>query len=156
MKNRHTEKHLRTYKQIFENCSCMHIRKTARQVTQFYDAMLEPVGITSTQLTLLVTIFLCQSRTQKEIGEALAMSASSLTRTLKPLLDHDLIEVEISDNKRAKQLSLTERGAQTLRLATPLWEQAQEVLVAKIGESDWQDLIEKLANVSQLPTVIAD
>lgn len=153
-----SEKFQQTYKQIFENCTCMHIRKTARAITQYYDAILAPAGISSTQLTLLVTIYLNQSRiqAQNEICGSLGVSPSSLTRTLKPLFEQDLIENDISENKKNKHLVLTERGMRTLRLAAPLWENAQEELVAKIGESDWHDLIEKLAIVTQVPATIVD
>ncbi len=144
------------YKQIIENCTCMHIRKTARAVTQYYDATLAPAGITSTQLTLLVQICLSQSAAQKDICDALGMSPSSLTRTLKPLFEQDLIENETGINKKTKHLVLTDRGQLTLKLATPLWQQAQDDLLARVGEEDWRDLIEKLAVVSPVPTVIAD
>ena len=157
-RNSNPEKFQQAYKQIFENCTCMHIRKTARIITQYYDAILAPAGISSTQLTLLVTIYLNQSRNQaqNEICGSLGVSPSSLTRTLKPLFEQDLIENSISENKKNKHLVLTDRGMRTLRLAAPLWENAQEELVAKIGDSDWHDLIEKLAMVSQVPTVITD
>jgi hypothetical protein len=54
--NSEKQNYKQIYKQIFENCTCMHIRKTARAVTQYYDATLAPAGITSTQLTLLVQV----------------------------------------------------------------------------------------------------
>lgn len=134
----------------------MHIRKTARAVTQYYDATLTPAGITSTQLTLLVQICLSQSAAQKDICDSLGMSPSSLTRSLKPLFEQDLIENETGINKKTKSLILTDRGHLTLKLATPLWQQAQDDLLARVGEEEWQDLIDKLAVVSQVPTVIFD
>lgn len=144
------------YEQILENCTCMHIRKSSRAVTQYFDTVLAPAGISSTQLTLLVTIFLSKSRSLKEIADKIGMKPSSLTRMLKPMFEQDLVENDVGDNKKAKQLTLTEHGARTLRMAAPLWENAQKELVVKIGERDWQDLIEKLAIVSQVPVVIID
>jgi DNA-binding MarR family transcriptional regulator len=143
-------------KRILENCTCMHIRRSSRAVTQYYDAVLAPSGISSSQLTLLATISLDQLQSLKQVADRIGMTPSSLTHMLKPMFEQDLVENEIGTNKKTKHLVLTDRGMRTLKLATPLWECAQEELVAKIGERDWQDLIDKLAVVSQVPTVIAD
>ncbi len=144
------------YKQILENCTCMHIRRSSRCITQYFDAVLAPAGISSTQLTLLITISHDHSQSLTKISESIGMTKSSLSHMLKPMFEQDLVETEISGNKKTKWLILTERGKLTVRLALPLWEHAQEQLVAKLGESDWQALIEKLARISQTPSVIAD
>ena len=144
------------HKKIIENCTCMHIRRSSRAVTQYYDAVLAPSGISSSQLTLLAAISLDQAQSLKQLADQIGMTPSSLTHMLKPMFEQDLVENEIGTNKKTKHLMLTDRGMRTLKLAIPLWEHAQEELVAKIGESDWQDLIEKLAVVSQVPNVIAD
>jgi DNA-binding MarR family transcriptional regulator len=154
--NKDNSVELQKHKQILENCTCMHIRRSSRAVTQYYDAVLAPAGISSTQLTLLATISLGQSQSLKQVADRIGMTPSSLTHMLKAMFEQDLVENETGSNKKTKHLVLTERGMLTLKLATPLWEHAQEDLVAKIGERDWQDLIEKIAIVSQVPTVIAD
>ncbi|MBP9092635.1 winged helix-turn-helix transcriptional regulator [bacterium] len=159
MKN--SEPDLRICRLIAAGCTCAHIRKASRLVTQYYDAVLAPAGVTSTQLTLLVTTFLSQSHSIKDIAESLGMNRTSLTRTLKPMLEQGLVEQDSGiagpiGDRRIKRIVITDHGKRILRLATPLWEHAQEQLLAKIGETDWQDLIEKLAIVSQVPTVFAD
>lgn len=154
--NKDNSDELQKYKQILENCTCMHIRRSSRAVTQYYDAVLAPAGISSTQLTLLATISLGQSQSLKQVADRIGMTPSSLTHMLKPMFEQDLVENETASNKKSKHLVLTDRGMRTLRLAAPLWEHAQEQLLAKIGESDWQDLIQKLAIVSQVPTVRID
>lgn len=156
-----SEPDLRICRLIAEGCTCAHIRKASRLVTQYYDAVLAPAGVTSTQLTLLVTTFLCKSHSIKDIAESLGMNRTSLTRTLKPMLDQGLVEQDSAidgpvGDRRIKRIVITDHGKRILRLATPLWEYAQEELVAKIGESNWQDLIEKLAIVSQVPSVNTD
>jgi DNA-binding MarR family transcriptional regulator len=147
---------LQNYKHIIENCTCMHIRRSSRAVTQYYDAVLAPAGLSSTQLTLLATISLGKSQSLKEIADRIGMTPSALTHMLKPMFEQDLVENEAGNNKKAKQLALTEKGERTLRMATPLWKSAQDELIKKIGDKDWQDLIEKLAIVSQVPAVIVD
>lgn len=159
MKN--SEPDLKICRLIAEDCTCAHIRKASRLVTQYYDAVLSPAGVTSTQLTLLVTTFLCKSHSIKDIADSLGMNRTSLTRTLKPMLDQGLVEQDSAifgavGDRRIKRIVITDHGKRILRLATPLWKQAQEEVVAKIGESNWQDLIEKLAIVSQVPTAIID
>lgn len=134
----------------------MHIRRSSRAVTQYYDAVLAPAGLSSTQLTLLATISLGKSQSLKEIADRIGMTPSALTHMLKPMFEQDLVENEAGNNKKAKQLALTEKGERTLRMAAPLWKSAQDELIKKIGDKDWQDLIEKLAIVSQVPAVIVD
>ena len=41
-----------------QNCACGNLRKTTRTITQFYDRILQPTGLRSTQCSLLLDIFL--------------------------------------------------------------------------------------------------
>ncbi len=83
---------LQNYKHIIENCTCMHSRRSSRAVTQYYDAVLAPAGLSSTQLTLLATISLGKSQSLKEIADRIGMTPSALTHMLKPMFEQDLIE----------------------------------------------------------------
>lgn len=70
----------------------MHSRRSSRAVTQYYDAVLAPAGLSSTQLTLLATISLGKSQSLKEIADRIGMTPSALTHMLKPMFEQDLIE----------------------------------------------------------------
>jgi hypothetical protein len=37
----------------FQDCNCLAIRQAARHVTQFYDQLIAPVGLRTTQFAIL-------------------------------------------------------------------------------------------------------
>src|SRR5689334_4082927 len=44
--------------EIEATCACSNVRKAARAVTQLYDDVLQPIGLRSTQFTLLIAVAL--------------------------------------------------------------------------------------------------
>ena len=43
--------------QEIANCTCLRLRRTARRVTQIYDQMLEPAGLTLAQFSLIAQLY---------------------------------------------------------------------------------------------------
>ena len=39
-----------------EDCNCMSLRKAARRISNFYDAMLSPTGLRATQYSILALL----------------------------------------------------------------------------------------------------
>lgn len=66
-------------------CVCHNLRKTSRAITQFYDDVLLPSGINSTQLALLHTISIRNSSTISQISREMCMDRITLTRSLELL-----------------------------------------------------------------------
>ncbi len=126
--------------EIAQQCLCLQVRKTARLVTQWYDAYLQPSGLRSTQLHVLVAIAMAHTVPLTRLAEVLALDRTTLARNLKPLEREALVEISPGEDKRVRLIRLTERGYQLLEQALPYWQKAQEQVRDRLGPSQWEAL----------------
>lgn len=117
-----------------ESCNCAAIRRAARHVTQFYDEILAPSGLRTTQFSILAKLSDPGPKTINALAAELVMDRTTLSRNILPLARGGFIAIEPSaDDRRAKELHVTEAGAARLRAATALWQAAQSRLESAYG-----------------------
>jgi len=118
------------------DCLCLHSRRTARLVTQFYDDALRPSGLRITQFLLLAAIQEAQPIAHKPLADILGMDRTTLTRNLA-ILDRDGLAVIAAgtDDKRESHTRLTAAGRQAVQRAMPYWQQAQQHLLDRLGSA---------------------
>jgi len=121
-------------------CACANLRRAARAVTQLYDGELRAAGLRVTQFTLLQVLAKAGPIRQGQLGEILAMDSTTLTRTLKLLVDEGWIRRAVGADRRQRYFELTPTGRRQLQQATPSWERAQERLKKSLGEAGWREL----------------
>lgn len=128
---------------IGAECLCFRSRRVARVLTRHFDVALRPLGIQATQLTLLGSIAGRgpEGQTMGRLVNMLAMDPTTLSRNLRPLETSGLVEVGRSERDRRVRLArLTAKGERLLKEALPLWREAQDRLVAALGEDAALDL----------------
>ena len=130
-----------------KSCVCFITRKAARCITQFYDEMLRPVGLRSTQLILLNSIRILGPVSIKRLAKAVVMDRSALARNLKPLDKQGLIRIEHGEDLRERVVTLTELGLEKATEAFPLWERAQVEIQKKLGREGMDTLFASLSEV---------
>src|ERR1700689_3233822 len=110
-------------------CTCGSLRKASRRISQFYDAALAPVGIKSTQFSILAEVERGSTLgplSMCELATAMVMDRSTLGHNLKPLERDDLVVLRLSvDDRRKRYVELTKRGRSVLARARRLWRQAE-------------------------------
>src|SRR5260370_7982825 len=106
-------------------CACAAIRRTDRALTQFYNEVLAPSGLFITQFTLLATITQAAPVTINRLAKILVMDRTTLARNLEVLAKQHLVRIEEGQDRRMRLVFLTQEGEQALRLAWPLWQEAQ-------------------------------
>src|ERR1700691_1545729 len=110
-------------------CTCGSLRKASRRISQFYDTALAPVGIKSTQYSILSEVdrgSLEGPVTMCELATAMVMDRSTLGHNLKPLERDDLVVLRLSDDDRRKRyVELTKKGKAILQRARRLWRLAE-------------------------------
>jgi DNA-binding MarR family transcriptional regulator len=113
-------------------CTCRRLRKVTRRVTQIYDQALAPLDLTITQFGLLAYLAAYGEVSIGELAEESMMDPTTLTRTLQPLERRKLIRIATArDDRRRRNVSLSETGRATFRDAVPLWRKAG----AQLGET---------------------
>jgi DNA-binding MarR family transcriptional regulator len=115
------------------HCSCYRLRKAARQATTLYDAALKPLGLTITQMNVLAMIGTGGARPISAIAEALGMDASTLSRTLRPLVSRGVVSIAHGADRRVRELALTASGTKLIGEAVPLWRAAQARVEKALG-----------------------
>jgi len=133
-----------------KSCVCFTTRKAARCVTQFYDDMLKPIELRSTQLILLNSIRILGPVSIKRLAKAVVMDRSALARNLKPLDKQGLIRIERGEDLRKRVVTLTELGLEKATEAFPLWERAQTEVQNKLGREGLDTLFASLSGVVSL------
>ena len=108
--------------QIRDHCLCLAAQRAARALARRFDEALRPVGLTSGQFSLLMSLNRPKAPTIGMVAETLAMDRTTLTANLKPLERRGLIEVTVDpQDRRGRRLSLTDEGMTVLAAATPIW-----------------------------------
>jgi DNA-binding MarR family transcriptional regulator len=128
-------------------CACFNFRKASRAVTQLYDEALQPSGLRSTQLVILLSAAVNPGLGISKLARELVMDASTLNRNLKPLEKRGLISVEDSKDGRRRLVTLTAKGHDAIQSAVPLWNDAQSKLVAQFGSQRFKDLLKMMGNL---------
>ena len=136
--------------EIIETCTCLQLRKASRVVTRIFDDTLRTVGLLSTQLPILVTLSITGSVSMTLLAEKLIMDRTTLGRSLKPLEKQGMIEILTGEDRRIREVALTNRGLQAVSKAIPLWERAQAHVVGALGQQLSRELQGNLSAVLSL------
>ena len=126
-------------------CAHYNLRRADRVVTQLYDEMLRPLGLKSTQFTLLAAARLKGPIAINCLAEALFIDRTTLTRNLRPLQKEGWISIAPGQDRRVREVSLTEEGREVLKQAFPLWQQAQSRVAERLGGERMEHLLGNLA-----------
>ena len=134
----------------FFDCACFNARQAARAITALYDEVMEPTGLKTTQFAILAAIRADDDMTMQKLAAGLGLDPSTMTRTLRPLLDDGLVEVlSGAQDRRVKRLALTRTGRRKLRDGVGRWRQAQAQLSERLGSEVFDRLVGDLSAVNR-------
>src|SRR5712691_742929 len=119
--------------EIAAACACFNLRKASRAVTQLYDELLRPTGLRITQFTLLTLVSGFGTVSVTRLANAAVMDYTTLVRNLKLLEREGLVRSRATQDRRVREVSLTDRGRRALAPALPLWEKAQARVAKQLG-----------------------
>ena len=135
------------FKEMLETCLCLQLRMATRLLTQFYDESLRPSGVRATQLPILVTLAVIEKATVNFLAKRLVMDRTTLGQNLKPLQLRGVVEISAGEDRRTRVVRITKSGLETVHQAIPLWDQAQAVVIKKMGQKHSTNILNDLAAV---------
>lgn len=110
-------------------CLCLHLQRAARAVARRFDAAFRPLGLTSGQFSLLMSLNRQEAPSIGSVSALLAMDRTTLTANLKPLERRGLVRVTVDEaDKRARRLTLTSPGQVLLASAVPVWQRTHAMI----------------------------
>jgi DNA-binding MarR family transcriptional regulator len=122
---------------VRDTCLCLHTQRAARALARRFDVALKPVGITSGQFSLLMSLNRPQPPNLGSVATLLAMDRTTLTANLKPLERRGLVETTADPgDRRARLLRLTAAGRAVLSEATPIWKQVHAEIEATLPDAN--------------------
>lgn len=131
-------------KKKLSSCYCKNIRKLSNNITKYYDKHLSPIGLTLNQYSLISNIEKIEPASVTQISKKADLERTTIVRNLQTLFKKGLIE-DISDKgKRDKKIILTAHGKELLKEAKPYWDDAQENIYDKLGEDNFNNLVDIL------------
>jgi DNA-binding MarR family transcriptional regulator len=143
------------------SCTCGSLRKASRRISQFYDAALSPIGIKSTQYSILSEIERGSVEgpvTICELAIAMVMDRSTLGHNLRPLQRDRLLVLRLEAHDRRKRyVELTREGRSILRKARRIWKQAEGRFEKTFGReraADLRTVLWHIANNQDLKSLL--
>ncbi len=137
-------------------CMCASFRRASRALTQMYDEALRPLGLRTTQFTILQVLSRVGDVSQGELGQILAMDSTTLTRTLRIMGREGWITERRGEDRRERLLRLAKAGRYQFNRVLPPWEKAQAQLERQLGDKRWRDLLKLINEVTTLATKQGD
>ena len=133
-------------------CTCGSLRKASRRISQFYDAALAPVGIKSTEFSILAEVergSAAGSLSMCELAAAMVMDRSTLGHNLRPLERDELLILRPSlDDRRKRYVELTRKGKALLQRARHSWRRAESRFENIFGKKPAAELRAVLLNIA--------
>jgi DNA-binding MarR family transcriptional regulator len=115
-------------------CACNKLRRSARGMTQVYDAGMGPEGLKVTQMPILVGLGAGGDLPVSALAEALGLDRTTLTRNLKVLEERGLVSTAPhAHDARVRVVSITPAGTEELSAALRRWERVQERVEERFG-----------------------
>lgn len=114
-------------------CTSFKLRALTRRVGQHYDQAMADVGLKTTQYTLLSHVFHRGPMTSVALAASMALSASTLSRNLRPLVLAGWIELHAGVDARSHLIVITDAGRTKRAEAQRRGRAAQEALNQRLG-----------------------
>ena len=129
-----------------KDCYCINLRRITSNITNLYDKSLKSENITINQFSLIKSLSELKSSTITDLAEYMDLDRTTLTRSLKPLIENQLI-VDRSKDKRVKDLQLTQLGHEKLAKTLPIWNSLQKDMENLIGKDEIKLIINTLEKI---------
>ena len=128
---------------IAKDCVAMRVRYLNRSLTYIYDDAFRHLGITASQVNILVALVKQGSLSPGELGNLLNIEKSTISRNLERMRKANWIEITASGKTHA--VEATSEGKQTLVDVKPHWEEAQKATDALLS-SDGSQVIREVGD----------
>ena len=124
-----------------EICNCLAVRQAARHMTQFYDRFMAPIGLRTSQFSILVRLRRSGPMTINALAADLLLDRTTLGRNILPLQRAGLVAIRRGKtDRRSREVSLTADGVARMRAGIKRWAAAQAQFEAGFGSKRTAEL----------------
>ena len=120
-------------RQMSQECVARRLRQVNRTITRLYDEALRPHGLTVNQLNILAVVISEKKIRPGQLGQALGMEKSTVSRTVDRMVRKDWLKVTPGEDSRTQLLTVTAKGRKLLLSVTPIWDNLQAGVLTDAG-----------------------
>jgi DNA-binding MarR family transcriptional regulator len=136
---------------VAETCLCLHVQTAGRAVARHADDVFRPLGLTSGQLAVLLTLHRAAPVTVGDFAKRLTMAPSTATADLKPLERRGLVVSRShATDGRVRLVALTDFGRAVLAAAIELWAAADDRATGRLSGNEVRALCLALRRLSTI------
>jgi DNA-binding MarR family transcriptional regulator len=107
---------------VRDACLCLATQRAARRLARHFDEAMRPLGLTSGQFSLLMSLNRPEPPGIGSVAALLGMDRTTLTAALKPLQRDGLVKIKVDpEDRRGRLLVLAPKGRARLAEALPVW-----------------------------------
>lgn len=121
-------------------CICNKVGIIYRLINNFYAGAFEGMDITNEQVGLLLILSKRGEISQNELGKALGMEKSTISRNLKHLAEKGWVKLEKIPGKKAVMAGISVSGTRKVALVLPHWRQKQVQAERLLGQTTINEL----------------
>ena len=114
---------------------------TVRAFTKGVNEVMKPLGLYSSEWTVLNFVAKHDSFPQSDIAAALEIEGAAISKTLSKMEQKGLIVRTSSQDKREKRISLTEKGRELYPLAAQAAGSHRSAVLAGLSRDDRQQML---------------
>jgi DNA-binding MarR family transcriptional regulator len=134
--------------EIIRSCLATRVCRLSRVINGVYDRSLKPIGLTASQMSILVVLGQTDGARPGEVCRALQMDKSTLSRNVKRMQRQGWVRTTVTDDARSHLLEVTETGLGLIERALPLWQGAQSQAREALGGEVADQLFEVIDSPS--------
>lgn len=118
-----------------------HLYLTMRAFTKGVNDAMKPLGLYSSEWTVLNFVAKHDSFPQSDIAAALQIEGAAISKTLSKMEQKGLIARTSSQDKREKRISLTEKGRELYPLAAQAADNHRSAVLAGLSRDDRRQML---------------
>lgn len=118
-----------------------HLYLTMRAFTKGVNEVMKPLGLYSSEWTVLNFVAKHDSFPQSDIAAALEIEGAAISKTLSKMEQKGLIARTSSQDKREKRISLTEKGRELYPLAAQAAERHRSAVLSGLSPENRQQML---------------
>jgi DNA-binding MarR family transcriptional regulator len=138
--------------EIVHNCLAVRVRLISRAVTGIYDHALGGHGLSIAQVNLLAAVGKVGPCAPTNLGDALQLERSTISRNLSLLMKHGWIAAISSDAKGVREVALTRAGRKKIDSVMSDWRRAQDQAAHLLGTVGVEAVRKIAGSLGHLPS----
>jgi DNA-binding MarR family transcriptional regulator len=111
------------------------VRKLNRMVSAIYDGALASAGLKTSQFAVLVAVANREKVRPAELTKLLQLDESTLSRNVERMCARGWLRLKQDEDRRSHQIELTDKGEALIRKSLIAWQQAQQEVTQRLGDS---------------------